>query len=156
MFGGYTLAIDFDGTLVDGSRDEPTWRPLARAFVVAAVASGVRVIVHSCRATCPGALMEAPGDAEEFYRSGQVPPQVLESWAWGDGLRAFLDREGLAEMVEIWDQPGKPMATRYIDDRADRPDFASLASELGLSLADGSERSSPLGAPRPVVQPRAA
>jgi hypothetical protein len=145
--GGYTLALDFDGTIVDGDRDRPAWLPGARAFVLAAVAAGIRVVVHTCRATSTSALgRAAPGDAEEFYRSGRVASPVVESWQWRDALLDFLEREKIAGDVEIWDQPGKPMATLYVDDRAARPDFASLAAELGLSLADGPQGHPALGA----------
>jgi hypothetical protein len=82
-----------------------------------------------------------------------VPQAVTESWAWGNGLRDFLEREKLAGAVEVWDQPGKPMATVYLDDRAQFPDFASMAAELGLSLGDVHRPQGPQalgGPPRPI------
>lgn len=139
-----TLSIDFDGTLVEG--DEPLrWRRGAREFVVAASEAGIELILHSCRCQIVW-YTEMPGDAAEFYRSGRVPEQVTYSWDLRAKMLAFLEAEGVRELFQIWDRPGKPGADMYVDDKAELPDWLALADELGVRLTNvGLREPAPMG-----------
>jgi len=138
------VALDFDGSLVEDHQQPLRWRPGAREFIIAAASSGVRLYVHSCRCTLVG-YEEMPGDAEEFYRSGRVPGQVSYSWGLKEEMVAFLEAEGVRQLVQLWDAPGKPIAEVYADDRAEQPDWFVLAAELGVRLPNGSQGPSPVG-----------
>lgn len=146
--GLLTVAIDFDGSMVEDHQQPLRWRPGAREFILAASASGIRLVVHSCRCTLVG-YQDMPGDAEEFYRSGRVPGQVEYSWGLREEMNAFLEAEGVRQLVQIWEAPGKPIAEIYADDRSEQPDWFVLAAELGVRLPNGLQGPPPVG-PAPV------
>lgn len=151
------LGIDFDGTLVEHNVRPLRWRRGAREFLVAAITAtqqgaGNKIWLHSCRCSPMCVLLDpAPADAEEFWRSGRVNPDVEYSWSLFNEMRAFLIAEGVWWGVELWQRPGKPICDHYIDDLSDRPDWLVLAAELGVRLMHAEQRgTSPLGAPIPV------
>lgn len=130
-----TLALDFDGSLVESHSKPLTWRPRAKDFVLAAAAAGIRLWIHSCRCAPAVALeKELPGDAEGFWRYGRVPEDVEYSWGLYEEMRAFLEDEGVWSLMTPWTSPGKPIADMMVDDLGESPDWIRLAGELGLSL----------------------
>lgn len=142
------LALDFDGTLVEDG-DPLRWRRGAKEFVFAASAAGIELVLHSCRCALV-AYNDMPGDAEEFYRSGRVPDQVTYSWNLREAMVQFLEREGVRELLRVWDRPGKPWADMYVDDKAELPDWLALADELGVRLTNAGPREpAPMG-PAPI------
>jgi len=145
---GFTVAIDFDGTLVDSDMGVLRWRPGALEFLIAAPASGIRLRLHSCRCSAADNLaqsMTAEIDALTFWRTGQPPTQVLVSWMLYEEMRTFLAVAGVLQLLEIWTGPGKPLADIYVDDRAEKPDWLALAQELGVALIHGEQgRNSPV------------
>lgn len=149
----YRVGLDFDGSLTEGyEQGKPlAWRPGAHDFIVGAAAAGIQLIVHTCRATLV-AYEEQPGEVEEFYRTGTVPEPVRYSWKLRRELYEFLAREGVLDLVTVWDQPGKPLCDIYADDRGERPDWIRLAEELGVDLAHGQRGSAPLGTSAAVGQ----
>lgn len=146
--GIITVALDYDGSLVENHVSPPRWRRGARELIVAAAAAGIRLIVHSCRCTLVG-YTEAPGDSSEFWRSGRVPPDVEYSWGLREEMRGFLEAQGVSSLVEYWEGPGKPIADIYADDRAEAPDWLVLAGELGVSLGHEAGRPQAVGGPVP-------
>lgn len=152
--GLITVALDFDGSLVEDKVSPPRWRRGAKEFILGAASSGIRLILHSCRNTVVG-YQEMPGDAREFWRSGRVPPDIEYSWQLREELRGFLEVEGVLGLVEIWEAPGKPIADYYADDRAERPDWLVLAAELGVSLRHEVGRSQAVGGAVVVAAPGA-
>jgi len=144
--GWYAAAVDFDGTLVEKDAAPLRWRPGAREFLLGAVAAGVPVVIHTCRATpCPG----EPGAGDAYAETGAVDPDALEQWALLDEMRAFLRAEGVWGLVPVWEGPGKPRADRFVDDRAEFPSFVALAAELGVQLPHEPGRPQALGLPGP-------
>lgn len=130
-----TLALDFDGSLVEAHSKPLRWRPRAKDFVLACAAAGMKLWVHSCRCA-PACILdrELPGEPEAFWRFGQVPPDVEYSWALAEEMRVFLESEGVWPLVQLWTSPGKPIADIYPDDLSERPDWLALAGELGVAL----------------------
>lgn len=142
--GLISLALDFDGSLVEAHVHPLRWRSGAREFVIGAARSGIKLWLHSCRCTVVGA-QEMPGDAQEFWRSGRVPGDVAYSWDLHEEMRLFLEAEGVLDLVELWTAPGKPICDAYADDRAERPDWLVLAGELGVVLSHEVGRPEALG-----------
>lgn len=130
-----TLAVDFDGTLVEHDVMPLRWRPGAKAFLLGAAAAGAKIWLHSCRAAAACIFDRVmPGDADEFWRSGRVQEDVAISWRLLSEMRAFLEAEGVWGLVQVWALPGKPIAWHYIDDLAELPDWPRIAAELGVQL----------------------
>jgi hypothetical protein len=155
-----TLALDFDGSLVESHSKPLRWRPRAKDFILAASASGATLWLHSCRCASAVALdMEMPGDPEAFWRFGRVPEDLEYSWGLFEEMRAFLEAEGVWGLMQPWTRPGKPIADMYPDDLGERPDWLALAGELGLSLPyaqQGGDRqvvTEGIAAPVAVVSP---
>lgn len=154
MLGTATIAVDFDGTLVQNGVEPLAWRPNAKAFLVGAAAAGVQVWLHTCRAT---PSTDAPESEEAFWRTGEVPPMLAEDWRRFEEMRGFLEREGVYGLVMVWAAPGKPLADRYYDDRAERPDWLAAAAELGVTLGHADGRTAPqMGQPPGGPAPAAA
>lgn len=85
-----TVAIDFDGTLVEHRWPEVgEWLPGAVDFVKMLQKRGFKVVIHSCRAS---------------HLKGQTE------------IREKLRSAGIKD-VEIHTEPGKPLAVAYVDDR---------------------------------------
>lgn len=134
------VAVDFDGTLVEHGVSPPRWRPWAKQFILAAAASGMRVILHSCRCGSFAALDDdLAGDEELTWATGAPTPAALASWLLHEEMRAFLIAEGVWHLLEPWTAPGKPHAVRYLDDLAGDPEFLVAAAELGLRLLHGQQ-----------------
>lgn len=152
----WTVALDFDGTIAEfvfvnvSELQAPVavlaFRPGAEAFIRAALAHGIRLVLHSCR--CSWQARE-PGvfDAEDFQRTGRAPAGVEESWRLFEEMRSFLQLAGVWDLFTVWQQPGKPLADIYVDDRGAPPDFVALAAQLGVVFADadGSGGHPPMG-----------
>jgi len=127
-----SVAVDFDGSLATG--EPPQYRPGALEALAALKAAGHRLILHSCRCNPldPGPTIE--DEAARFYRSGEVPPRVIDQWRRFEGMRAFLQATGAWALFDsIWQAPGKPLADVYVDDRGEPPDWARIAAELGAT-----------------------
>lgn len=164
--GGYvsstvTIALDFDGSLVEGHSKPLRWRPRAKDFVLAAAGAGIRLWLHSCRCAAVVALdKELPGDPEAFWRFGRVPEDLEYSWSLYEEMRAFLELEGVWGLMTPWTLPGKPIADLYPDDLGERPDWLALAGELGVALGHADEGGAsqvvPPGLASPVAVPVAS
>lgn len=86
-----TVAVDFDGTLVEHVFPEVgDWLPGAVDFLKNLQKRGYRVVIHSCRTS---------------YLKGATE------------IREKLRDAGL-KGVELHTEPGKPLAVAYVDDRA--------------------------------------
>ncbi len=116
-----TLAVDFDGVLHDSGHPEPGHKmgPPVDGAVQAVIDLshlGHTVIVHSCRANTNAGL------------------EAMVEW---------LDWAGLADDVKVWDQPGKPRADCYLDDRAVAfTSWDEAWTEIGRVLHSSSDGSS--------------
>ncbi len=148
--GTSSVALDFDGSLVEDHVLPLRWRRGAKEFVVAAAAAGVRMWVHSCRCAVACNLSTvSPWDAEEFWRSGRVAADIETSWAHFEEMRVFLEVEGVWAFLTPWTLPGKPFADLYVDDKAELPDWYRLAGELGVRLGHAIQ-----GGPGTIVPER--
>lgn len=135
-----TLALDFDGSLVEDQVRPLRWRDRAKDFVLACSAAGIRLWLYSCRCTNAEAMeRELPGDAEGFWRYGRVTDDLEYGWTLYEEMRAFLEAEGVWSLMTPWTSPGKPIADLYPDDRGERPDWLALSGELGLALGHADE-----------------
>lgn len=127
-----TLAIDYDGTIVEKTSPPRLRMGAARALAALAIA-GHRLILHSCRCN---PVDPTPAEAEEvsdFYRTGVVPPSAAGQWARFDEMRTFLKTQGMwALFHEVWQGPGKPICDMYVDDRTEVPNWPRIAAELGV------------------------
>lgn len=134
--GSISIALDFDGSLVEANVTPLRWRPRAKEFVIGAAAAGVRLWLYSCRCAIACSLpTSSPWEADDFWRSGRVPADAEIGWAMFEEMRGFLDAEGVWLLVTPWTLPGKPFADILADDKAEQPDWARLAAELGIPLA---------------------
>lgn len=130
---GLKLAIDFDGTLVE--KDEPLrWRPGAKEALIRFSAAGHQLILHSCRCNTMPLTPNTAVERERFYATGESHPDVLEHFERFEAMQAFLKREGVWEILRPWQEPGKPLADRYIDDRAEPPNWRMLLGEFGFGV----------------------
>jgi hypothetical protein len=136
-----TIAVDFDGTLVE--LEAPLrWRPHAKEFVLGAAAAGAQIWLHS-RRCAPGA--DSAGE-EDFWRTGAAPAELVHGWGLYAEMRAFLELEGVWDLLLPWTLPGKPDAQLFYDDRAEPPDWLVAAAELGVTLVHADARAaSPVG-----------
>lgn len=144
--GLITIALDFDGSLVEDHVRPPVWRRGAKEFILGGARAGLKMYIHSCRCTLVG-YDEAPGDVPEYWRSGRLPEPVEYSWGLLEELRGFLEMEGVWPLVELWTGPGKPICDVYADDRSERPDWLVLAGELGVVLEHEAGRPQAMGGP---------
>ena len=103
----HTICLDWDGTLVPAVWPERTneWMPGA-VQAVKDMLTYAHVIVFSARTR-----REDPYTGERLH-----PDDVAEEVAH---IRAMLDREEL-QHVAIWTRHGKPSASVYVDDKAER------------------------------------
>lgn len=136
-----TISVDFDGTLIQpgggtvlyGGRVPLSWRPGAKEGLVAMAAAGHRLVLHSCRCNPIDPVLDPSAEAAAFYRWGTPPESAAQRWAAFGEMKAFLMMEGVWGLfAEVWQAPGKPIAEVYIDDRAESPDWRSLAAEFGI------------------------
>ncbi len=150
----FQVALDFDGTLVVDKSDPLQWAPWALEFLKGAVALGIDVTVHSCRATVHDDR-QAAGEADHFWLTGEVPERILTSWKYRTDMLTFLEAAGVLDQVTVWEKPGKPFADYYVDDKAADPDWSRLARELGIDLMAHVERggagTGPVGRAEPGV-----
>jgi hypothetical protein len=134
--GSISIALDFDGSLVEANVTPLRWRPHAKEFVLGAAAAGIKQWLYSCRCAVACNLVEAnPWEPDEFWRTGNVSTEIETSWALYEEMRAFLEAEGIWQLVTPWTLPGKPFADIIADDKAEAPDWGRLAAELGVHLA---------------------
>lgn len=151
--GTVSLAIDFDGTLVEKDVAPLVWRPKAKEFLLGATGQGYKLWLLSCRCAPACNLPDSnPWDADDFWRAGRVNPEIEKSWQLYAEMRDFLTREGVWTLVTPWTMPGKPYADFIIDDKSELPDFYRLAGELGVRLANAY----PVGDPAHVQPGRSA
>lgn len=103
----HTICLDWDGTLVPSAWPERPieWMPGA-VEAVKDMLSYAHVVVFSARTR-----REDPATGEKLH-----PDDVQEEI---DYIRRMLDREGLTA-VGIWTRHGKPTASVYVDDKAER------------------------------------
>lgn len=111
----WDLAVDWDDTVVDV--DTKAWFPLARAALRALLGRGYTIVIHTCRANWPEGLAE---------------------------VRDGLDVAGLAGM-DVWTQPGKPHADRYVDNQS----FPPFKGDWDALLATLPPKRTPLNQSRP-------
>ena len=104
----HTVAVDWDGTAV-----EPVWPKQATQFRPGFVEAmrdfheaGFRLLIHTARLN--------PYNA--FTHKERSPGEIATE---EHAIRALLDAHGLS-FIGIWNKPGKPSASVYIDDKAER------------------------------------
>jgi hypothetical protein len=47
-------------------------------------------------------------------------------------MREFLRDNAILDLFEVWQEPGKPVADLYVDDRAEPPSWQTIVAELGV------------------------
>lgn len=104
----HTVILDWDGTMVPAEwPDRPTnFMPGAIAAAQAMHASGLKLVVHSARMN--------PYDPFTGQPIGPAKVRIEK-----DYIRNTLDGVGLT-YIDIWDLPGKPSGSAYIDDKGYR------------------------------------
>lgn len=121
MAYAHTVAVDMDGTIAAWERGDGTefgaaagaWLPGSREFVETLLTVGLKVVVHTCRATWE--LGGGTPAVEEFLRLADfVPVQVVGQEM--DGPHSD-DLDNFARQVGVWVGVGKPIASAYVDDR---------------------------------------
>lgn len=126
------LGVDFDGTLVaPGPGGALAFRPGALEALTRLKASGHQLVLHSCRCNPmdPGPTIDE--DVAAFYETGVVSARVVDQWARFEEMRTFLQAAGAWGLFdEVWQAPGKPLVDAYIDDKAELPNWGTLAREL--------------------------
>ena len=111
MNKGHTIIVDWDGTAVRNHWPDKVaeWMPgfldAARAFHKA----GLSVVIHSSRFN----------PHNPYTGRGDDPYWIAEAKANAQFIRHSLDQAGLS-FVGVWDKPGKPTGSVYIDDKAER------------------------------------
>lgn len=133
------IAIDFDGTLVE-DRSPLVFRPGAKEALVRLRQHGHSLILHSARCTWRPVGTENPNEAGEFWQTGRAPPWADDVWARFDEMRTFLQQQGVWELFDkVWQDPGKPLADVFIDDRAVVPYWPVIVEEYAPAL-EGSPK----------------
>lgn len=103
----HTVCFDWDGTLVEARWPEMgDWMLGATQALRDFYAAGVKLVVFSARLNPYDPWTSVPRSAAEIA-------QIKFD------MRDKLDSAGF-HMVDIWTSPGKPGASVYIDDRAER------------------------------------
>lgn len=103
----HTIVLDLDGTLITNKWPNiGDWQPGAIEACQRLHAKDIRLVVFSARLS--------PFDPFTFKERN--PAQVETAIR---AVREMLDEAGLT-YVDIWTLPGKPGATVYVDDRAER------------------------------------
>lgn len=110
--GERRIAVDWDGTCVESRWPETgPWLPGAREGLHALLDAGLDVVIYTTRI--------APMELDE-----QTP---RADYAVADEITAIREMLDSAHLfaVQIWQQPWKPGAVAYVDDRAIEFEFAS-------------------------------
>lgn len=155
MAYAHTVAVDMDGTIAAWERGDGTefgaaagaWLPGSQEFIRELLGVGLKVVVHTCRATWE--LGGGTPAVEAFVASGVFAPASLSDLRGFPGVgehgefppitrerhpavKMFVPRlvvgqemEGLhaddldsaAGEVGVWVGVGKPIASAYVDDR---------------------------------------
>lgn len=103
----HTVCLDLDGTLVENRWPElGAWMPGAKEAILTFHKAGIKLVVFSARLNPYDPWTSQPRDKAEVAIAKQ-------------GVRRLLDDAGF-HFVDIWSSPGKPGASVYIDDRAER------------------------------------
>jgi hypothetical protein len=104
----HTIVIDWDGTLVPNEwpRQPTTWMHGAREAMDCFHAAGFGLTVFSARMN--------PYDPVSGKLLDKARPAIEKQY-----IRGMLDSHGYT-FVDIWDKPGKPSASLYIDDKGIR------------------------------------
>jgi FMN phosphatase YigB (HAD superfamily) len=123
------LAIDFDGTLVEHG-SPLRLRVGALEAIQALKTAGHYLVLFSARSTLDGAGPVLEDEAGRFWQYGEVPGRTSYQWQLSEEMREFLKRVGLWQLFDdVWTSPGKPIVDRFIDDRAEPPDWAMLRQQ---------------------------
>jgi hypothetical protein len=125
----HTVVLDWDGTLVPARWPDQPWdfMPGAVEAVNAMHNAGLRQTVHTAR------MNPYDPNTGKLIDPGKVAAEKQY-------VRAALDRMGLT-FVDVWDKPGKPSASAYVDDKAyryngvGRRSWYALANTLIMHLA---------------------
>lgn len=128
MTNRHSLAIDWDGTVV-----VPAWPEQTREFMPGAVealkklAEHAHIFIWSARISPLDPFTGIERDAAHVLSEVQY-------------IRDTLDEAGL-HMIDIWTRPGKPGATVYVDDKAERyhgrpGSWAALTEKILARMAD--------------------
>lgn len=127
------LAVDFDLCMVEATTPLK-WRPWAKETLKALFASGHSLILLSHRCTPSIPTLDSQKEAASFYRWGLSPISASGPWVAFAEMRTFLKAEEAWELFEeVWTHPGKPTADLFIDGKAEKPNWANLINELGIS-----------------------
>jgi hypothetical protein len=132
------LAIDFDGTLVEENPPPMHWLPYAKESLYSLKRAGHTLVLYSARLTPRYELAPTPSarmEAAEFWRTGNLPTDVTEQWDRCVQMRTFLMREHVWDVFDaVWQNPGKPPADKFIDDRFEDPNWVDIYRYLGVPL----------------------
>jgi hypothetical protein len=125
----HTIVLDWDGTLVPSRwPEQPTeFMPGAIEAVRRFHAAGHKLLVASARLSPWDPLTSLPASPASVAREKQY-------------IRSTLDGAGLT-YVDIWDLPGKPSGSVYVDDKAERYNgrpgsWKAVADKVLLRLND--------------------
>jgi hypothetical protein len=128
---GVSLAVDFDGTIVEN--DLPfRIRFGADSALHSLKQAGCRLVLFSsrCNTFDDGPLLDE--EIGRFYVDGRISQRVLDQWERFLEMRVFLKEKCLWGLFdEIWQAPGKPRVDVYIDDKAEIPNWLQIAEGLG-------------------------
>jgi len=129
MQNQHTVILDWDGTLVPAKWPEQPkeWMPGAVNAVFAMHRAGLKLVVHSARMN--------PYDPWTGKMIDPARVRVEQQY-----IRDMLDREGMT-FVDIWDRPGKPSGSAYVDDKGYRYTgtqraWHAMANTLIMHLAE--------------------
>lgn len=137
-----TIAVDFDSSIVELSTSGALqFRKGAREALVAFKAQGHRLVLHSCRCNPLDDGPALENETVEFYASGKPSPRCIEQWTRFSEMCAFLQAAEVWDLFDdVWQAPGKPLADVFIDDKAERPEWARLIQEFGATTLGGKTK----------------
>ena len=130
----FRIAVDYDNSMVDAH----TGRPFegVRECLEDMRRAGVHLTLHSARATMDGNGPVLPDEAARFWQFGEVPVRAKVQWDLFDQMRANLRALGMWNLFDdVWQSPGKPLCDRFIEDRAELPDWTRLRLQYGQEVS---------------------
>jgi hypothetical protein len=107
---GHTVIVDWDGTAVKAEWPDKTanWMPGFKEAMRRMHEQGLSLVIHSARFNPHNPYT---GQVDDYWEN--------EARANSQFIRHALDEAGLS-FIGVWDKPGKPSGSVYIDDKAER------------------------------------
>lgn len=129
----FRIAVDYDGSMAD-ARTGQLFEGVGECLQ-AMKRAGVHLTLLSARATMDGNSPALPDEAARFWQFGEVPARAKVQWNLFDQMRANLRALGLWDLFDdVWQSPGKPLCDRFIEDRAEAPDWTRLRLQYGQEV----------------------